>query len=145
MAQYNREIKKWVRIILDKYIIYNEFNLSKKSLGIEEMYILMRWDDGITSSEFLQFYGYERKKGQKIIDLLLQEKLIEKKRDSLDKRKRCLYRTPLGAEQADHLNQAYSDTIDSLLVDLSLNEEKSVLKFISKIYQMTQNKYTPGE
>ncbi len=141
MAQYNKEIKKWLYIVLDKYIIYNEYKIPELDLSIEEMYILMRWDDGITMSEFLQIYGYERKKGQNILHELMHKRLIEKIKDPQDARKRMLFRTELGKSYEKQLTEGFEKVIDKLLSDLTLNEEKSVLKFISKIYQLTQSKF----
>lgn len=145
MPQYNKEIKKWIHILLDKVFFDQAFSDNKSSLSAEEAYIFSRFEDGISPEEFLRFYQTSRKASTRLLNLLLKEKYLEKREDPFDKRKRELYLTEKGKREKERINTILHNTIDMILSDFTVNEETAVLKFVSRINQLTVGKYEVEE
>lgn len=143
MAHYKKEIIKWLHILLDKFFLDGAFIDKHAKLSAQESYGLIRLEDGMSLTEFSLFYNENRKINQAYLVKLIRLGYIEKKSDSEDKRKKLLYLTPLGEAEKKRLSSLLEAHLESILNDLTYNDSIGVLKFISKINQLTVEKYEP--
>ncbi len=141
MAHYKSEITKWSYILLDKFFLDGAF-LDKHSLfDPQESYALLRFEDGMSLTEFSLYYNVERKKSTAFLQRLLREGLVKKVDDSEDARKKLLFLTPRGVEEQKRLKETLEAQFDRILGDMTYNDSVGILKFISKLNQMTVEKY----
>lgn len=141
MPQYNKEIKKWIHILLDKVFFDQSFSDPDSRLSAEEAYIFSRFEDGLSPEEFLRYYQTSRKTSTRLLNFLLKEKYLVKREDPEDKRRRELILTEKGRREKEKLSGIIHETIDMILSDFTVNEEIAVLKFVSRINQLTVDKF----
>ncbi len=133
MGQYNKHIVKAIQVLLDNFIIHNRFFDARNSLTYEQMYVLMQWKDGATLTDFLSEYGYARNSGIQIVDKLIENKYLRKEVCKNDKRMKAIYKTELGKSYANKIKMVYDIEVEKLLSDLTINDEKGILKFLTRI------------
>ncbi len=138
MGQYNKHIVKAIQVLLDNFIIYNRFFDVRNNLTYEQMYILMQWSDGVTLTDFLSDYGYSRSAGIQIVDKLIENKYLRKEVCKDDKRMKAIYRTELGNAYSNKIQKIYDIEVEKLLSDLTINDEKGILKFLTRINNKTE-------
>lgn len=68
-----------------------------------------------------------------------------KREDPEDKRRRELILTEKGRREKEKLSGIIHETIDMILSDFTVNEEIAVLKFVSRINQLTVDKFEMPE
>lgn len=68
-------------------------------------------------------------------------KLIQKKTDQLDGRSQICYLLPQGVDLYQALLEEQRKELEFILSDVTINEEKTILKFISKMVQYHTEKY----
>lgn len=145
MAHYKNEITKWSYILLDKFFLDGAFMDKHSLLDPQESYAFLRFEEGMSLTEFSLFYNVERKKSQAFLQSLLRLGLVEKVDDPEDARKKLLYLSPRGKEEQKRLQQTLEAHLDRILSNMSYNDSVGVLKFISKLNQITVEKLTLEE
>ncbi|WP_459130176.1 MarR family winged helix-turn-helix transcriptional regulator [Guggenheimella bovis] len=143
MAQYRKEIQKWSSILIDKLFLERSFDLKEPELSVEEAHILHSIEDGMSPAEFYQIYSVNRSKANQLLQKFIQEGYLEKVPLPSDGRKRILLKTEKAERTNSNWEEKTNEILDQILSGLTVNEEKAVLKFISKIYQQTVEKYKP--
>ncbi len=133
MGQYNKHIVKAIQVLLDNFIIYNKFFDVRNNLTYEQMYVLMQWEDGVTLTDFLSDYGYSRSAGIQIVDKLIENKYLKKEVCKDDKRMKSICRTDLGLAYSNKIKKHYDIEVERLLSELTINDEKGILKFLTRI------------
>ncbi len=141
MASYQKEIRKWLGILLDKIFLEDAYHLKSHDLTLEEAYVLMKFPDGASLTEFTRFYRVKRSEALSLLDVLIRRGYIDKVEDKEDLRRRKLLLTQKGKRMQATLEAALEEKIGFVLSGLSHNEEVGILKFISKINQLTVEKY----
>lgn len=141
MPQYNREVHKWSRILLDKLFIEQAFRDKPTQWPMEKWYPFLKFTDGLTGTEFEQCLGQRHAESQRLLHEFMRAGLIEKKVHPEDARKRELFLTVKGRVQQERIRSALQEKMDYVLKDMTVNEEIAVLKFISKINQLTVEKF----
>lgn len=140
MAPYKKEITKWLFILLDKLFLDGAFIDKHAPFRAQEYYGLIRFEDGMSMTEFSLFYNEERKASRAFLQKLLRGGYIEKQDDPEDHRKKLLFLTPWGREEKERWSRIFDDRLEAILSELSLNDAVGVLKFISKLNQITVDK-----
>lgn len=141
MAHYKKEITKWLYILLDKFFLDGAFIDKHAVFSAQEYYGLIRFEDGMSLTEFGLYYNEDRKNNRAFLSHLLKLGYIEKRDDPEDNRKKLLFLTALGKEEQEGLSQGLNQRLESILNDLSFNDAVGVLKFISKLNQITVDKF----
>ena len=142
MAHYKSEITKWSYILLDKFFLDGAFLDKHSPLDPQESYALLRFEDGMSLTEFSLFYNVERKKSNAFLQTLLRQGLVKKVDDEEDARKKLLFLTPRGLEERERLHQTMEAHLERILNDMTYNDSVGILKFISKLNQITVEKRT---
>lgn len=144
MANYYNEINKMVNKLIQKIIYYDTkgFKVGKdKELGLIDVYIL-------------RSIGLEHKKMSQVIkELEVDRSLVAtslrkltiygyviKEKSEEDKRAFVLKLTKEGTELYHKTWEIQSEILNFILEATTLNEEKAILKFLSKINQTTFHK-----
>ncbi|HHT20719.1 MAG TPA: hypothetical protein GXZ74_04700 [Tissierellia bacterium] len=141
MAQYHKELTKWIKITLDKLFMEQSFADPSSRLSAEQIYPLLKFHDGMTEADFLRQNKRPRAKSRQLLQEYFRSGLIEKVADPIDARKRRLVLSDSGRSLRERIEALVDDKIEFLLRDMTVNEEVAVLKFISRINQLTVEKY----
>lgn len=80
-----------------------------------------------------------------IIARLMTQGLLKKQKDEEDKRKAYLSLTEAGQLFYQQFKGVQNDALDFVMKDFSINEQKAVLKFLSRVNQLTVGKYEEVE
>ncbi|NLY37199.1 MAG: winged helix DNA-binding protein [Tissierellia bacterium] len=141
MAHYKKEITKWLYILLDKFFLDGAFIDKHAIFSAQEYYGFIRFEDGMSLTEFSLYYNEDRKSNRAFLSHLLRLGYLEKKDDPEDNRKKLLYLTARGKEEQQRLFDGFNHRLESILNELSFNDAVGVLKFISKLNQITVDKF----
>lgn len=141
MSIYSSEINQMVNKLLDKVTCTDVKKkiLEKQELNIFNYIILkkIREKDGIIFTEILNDVDVNYDVLRNKIEELLIKGYIEKKVSKEDKRKKSLYITNLGQKEFIKFKFFIEEKINFTISDFSVNEEKAVLKFLSRVNQLT--------
>ena len=141
MASYHREIRKWLGILLDKFFLEAAYDPKPLGLSLSQAYVLTQFPDGASLTEYIQFYRVKRSEALSQLDVLIKKGFVEKVEDPADLRRRKLLLTEEGKRLQAHLLHELEEKMEFILSGLSHYEEVGILKFISKINQLTVEKF----
>ena len=141
MAHYKKEITKWLYILLDKFFLDGAFIDKHAVFSAQEYYGFIRFEDGMSLTEFSLYYNEDRKSNRAFLSHLLKLGYLEKRDDPEDNRKKLLFLTVIGKEEHKRLSEELNQRLESILNELSFNDAVGVLKFISKLNQITVDKF----
>ncbi len=138
MAQYKKEINVMLFRVVEQSL--NQGAIRKKtvgSIGFDELLILehIHQHGGQPLSKVMNALNFERRSFQSIVHKLIKSKWVEKYPVDEDKRRVVLELTEKGAEMLLTEKKQLERGLDYLIKDLTVNEEKGVLKFLSKLHQ----------
>ncbi len=147
MANYYKEINR----ILEK-IIYKVLSIDKSGIELEDVHeklsfldihILKKVGDEIEKSmqSLIKEMDFERGIITPIINKMVACGYIIKEKSERDKRVFNLRLTEDGKRVYNKIIENEKELFKFILKDITLNEEKAVLKFLSKINQTTVDKY----
>lgn len=141
MAQYHKELTKWIGITLDKLFLDQSFADPETKLSAEQLYPLLSLSEGDSEADFLRRNQRPRARSRALLQDYLKAGLVAKVADPDDARKRRLVLTEAGHRLRSRIAQSLNEAIEYVLADMTVNEEIAVLKFISRINQLTVEKY----
>lgn len=141
MAQYHKELTKWMLILLDKLFLDQSFADPMTRLSADQIYPLLSFEGDLTEAEFLRRLQRPRAKSLHLLREYQKLGLLDKLVDETDARKRIFRLSETGEQLRHRIDDTIRQSIDLLLSDMSVNEEIAVLKFISRINQLTVDKY----
>ena len=141
MAQYHKELTKWIGITLDKLFLDQSFADPQTKLSAEQLYPLLSLTEGDSEADFLRRNQRPRARSRALLQDYIKAGLVAKQADPEDARRRRLVLTESGQQLRQRIEQALADAIAYVLADMTVNEEIAVLKFISRINQLTVEKY----
>ncbi|MDI9472413.1 MAG: hypothetical protein GX260_00625 [Tissierellia bacterium] len=141
MASYHREIRKWVGILLDKIFLEHAYRPKISDLSLEQAHVLLKFPDGASLTEYTRFYKVKRSEALSLLDSLIRAGYVIKREDPEDLRRRKLFLSEKGERAQEILLRDLEEKMEFLLTGLSHNEEVGILKFISRINQLTVEKF----
>lgn len=141
MAQYHKELTKWIGITLDKLFLDQSFADPETKLSAEQLYPLLSLSEGDSEADFLRRNQRPRARSRALLQDYLKAGLVAKVADPDDARKRRLVLTETGQRLRTRIAGTLQESIEYVLADMTVNEEIAVLKFISRINQLTVEKY----
>ena len=95
----------------------------------------------IRMGDLIQLLEVDRNLVTTTVKKLSAQKLIQKRQDESDGRSQLLSLLPEGEELCREIERFEKQQLDFILNDITINEEKTILKFISKIVQYHTEKY----
>ena len=147
MANYTREIAHMLDRLNTKTLAQDKDGYFRKSLKVKlnllEMLIIKQIGEHqkIKLNQLIKLMEVDRNLITTTIKRLIGLKLLQKKADSADGRSQVISVTPAGKDLYDSLLLEQEKELDFILNDITINEEKTILKFISKIVQYHTEKY----
>jgi DNA-binding MarR family transcriptional regulator len=141
MSVYSNEINQMIHKILEK-VVYekdDERILMPKNMTLLDFFILKRINakDKVILTDLKDEVDIDYNTIRKEISYLENLDLINKIEDPNDKRRKFIQVTKQGKEQIKESEDQIEEKLKFVIKDFSVNEEKAVLKFLSRINQLT--------
>lgn len=140
MSVYQSDLKKILKTLLLKYetnITSNNINKKIDRFSIIDIRILeyLLENESISFNNLLQVIDIKRGKLIGIINRLISASYIMKTRSDVDKRSSILSLSSSGKKLLELYYKEEEEFLDFVLNDMTINEEKTIIKFLSKINQ----------
>lgn len=148
---YNQSIMKMAEILAKKFIEHDKSGMSvakhSQPFSFSEWMVLIELsrNERMTHQALLSNFQIDRGIMATVIKRLVSQQLIQKDRDDEDKRKVYISLTAAGKKIAEGLSLIEDEALQFVMKDLSVNEQKAILKFLSRINQLTVDKYDDFE
>ncbi|MBF8982930.1 winged helix DNA-binding protein [Lutibacter sp. B2] len=143
MGNYYNEINIMVEKLMHKILVYDRkgFKIGTKSkeLSLLDVYVLKAIGEEKEKKiyELLEEVEMDRGMVASIIKKLVLYAYVRKERSEDDKRAYILSLTEKGMDMYNKTLEIQENFLEFILSDITLNEEKAILKFLSKINQTT--------
>lgn len=147
MANYTKEIAHMLDRMNTKILMQDKSGYFKKNLKVklnlvELLLIKQLGEQGeVKMNDLIKVLEIDRNLMTTTLKRLTGLKLIQKKTDQLDGRSQICYLLPQGIELYQALLEEQRKELEFILSDITINEEKTILKFISKMVQYHTDKY----
>ncbi|WP_129600265.1 MarR family winged helix-turn-helix transcriptional regulator [Anaerophilus nitritogenes] len=143
MANYYPQINKMIDKLMHQVLIYDRkgFKIGSKleNLSLLDIHTLRKIEEKEDTKiyELVEELEIDRGIISSVIKKLIQNGYIVKEKSKEDKRVYILKLTTEGKEMCTKTMEIQKKLLGFVLEDMSLNEEKAILKFLSKINQTT--------
>lgn len=144
---HNQAILKMVELLGKKFIENDKRGIQLQELlhfnSFSELMLLSELGrtEPMSTQELLRGIELDRGILDTLIKNLMARKLIYKEKDEDDKRKAYIGLTDQGKEQVLIFRRIEEEAMQFVMKDMSINEQKAILKFLSRINQLTVDKY----
>jgi len=141
MSVYQEDISKLFKHLLLKYETHitevNDRGLKLDRMSILEISLLeyLRDNQGVTQQGLMEVVDIKRKKSTSVINKLIRSGLIQKVDNPQDKRSNWMQLTQQGIRYLKAYKDHEANLVAFVLKDMTVNEEKAIVKFLSKINQ----------
>jgi len=141
MSVYQNEIAKIFKMLMLKYetkIVTSKKNTRKlEHFSVVELRLLeyLREKGLVKQNELFEIIDYKRSKLLSVIKKLMDVGYISRLADEADKRSTFIMLSEKGKQVMLTYDQNESEFLDFVLKDMTINEEKAIVKFLSKINQ----------
>lgn len=139
-------ILRMLEILIKKFIEHDKRGMAlqvNEVLSFSEMMLLIELSrcDRMTTQEILSYFPLERGILSTLLTRLVSRGLVYKEKDEQDKRKTYYTLTNQGRNCFKAIEVQEIEALEFVMKDMSINEQKAVLKFLSRINQLTVDKY----
>lgn len=147
MANYYKEISKMVDKLVHRALIADKkgfkTGIKGETLSLLEIHILRKISEKENKKiyELVEELEIDRGILSSSINRLTASQLIIKEKSKLDKRVFFLKLTEEGRVIVEKSLEKQKALLEHILSDVTLNEEKAILKFLSKMNQVTRAEY----
>lgn len=147
MANYTNEIGHMLDRLHTKILSQDKAGFYKQKLGFKlslmELLMLKRVGEtgSIRLNDLIDALEVDRNLVTTTVKRLSTLKLVAKQQDEVDGRGQCLALTPAGQVLYGKILLLQKEELAFVLEGVSINEEKAILKFISKIVQYHTDKF----
>jgi len=147
MANYTREISHMLDRLYTKVLSQDKNGYYRKTmktkLNLAEMLLLRHVgiEGEVKLNHLIKVLEVDRNFVTTTVNRLVGMKVLTKRPDTSDGRSQMVSMTPSGKELYLALAEEQRKELAFILDDVTINEEKTILKFISKIVQFHTEKY----
>ena len=147
MANYTREIEHMLDRLNIKILSQDKTGYFKEQLKVKlnlaEILLLKQIGEyeAVKLNDLIKTLEVDRNFVTTTVNRLVGLKVLHKRADVTDARSQVIMLTPSGKDLYEALKEQQSKELDFVLSEITINEEKTVLKFISKIVQYHTEKY----
>lgn len=141
MANYYKEINKMLEKLVHRVLIYDRAGFKNgvktEELSLLDIYILKKIGEAESKKIYELVNEMEIDRGiiASSTNKLVSYGYVEKEKSREDKRVYVLRLTEQGKRLWHKNNERHGELLNFVLADITLNEEKAILKFLSKINQ----------
>ncbi len=143
MGNYYNEINRMLDKVIHKVLIYDrrgfKVGVKGEALSLLDLDILRRVGEQDYKKLYALVEEMEMDRGliSSCVQKLALNGYLEKEKSKKDKRAYIVRLTELGRRMTEDNLEKQKELLHFILDDMSLNEEKAILKFLSKINQTT--------
>lgn len=147
MANYTKEIAHMLERLHTKILSQDKGGYFKRDIGFKlsllEMLMLKRIGEHgrVRLNDLITELEIDRNLVTTTVKRLMTLKLVLKKQDESDGRGQCVELSPAGEVLYHKILKLQEKELGFVLSDVTINEEKAILKFISKIVQYHTDKF----
>lgn len=147
MANYTNEIQTMMEKVLTIMLEYERKEFNLVSLGVAvtmREWMLLKYiekHEKVSIAQLADAFKMDRGTMATHLNKCLKNHLLTKRRSDEDKRSFELELTEVGKKVYEEMESREAQMLDFLLKEVTINEEKGILKFLSKITQLTVSKY----
>lgn len=147
MANYTREIGHMLDRLYTKVLSQDKNGYYRKTmktkLNLAEMLLLKHVgiEGEVKLNHLIKVMEVDRNFVTTTVNRLVGLRVLSKKSDPTDGRSQIISMTPAGKDLYLTLMEEQRKELSFILDDITINEEKTILKFISKIVQFHTDKY----
>ena len=146
MAVYYNEIKKITEKIFQKFIQLSKYDLSyeAKEYSFFELVLLkqiINSKEKMTINQWLDEFDLKNQVVNSTLKKLISNGDLRKEKSETDHRKTFIIPTGKGKKVISLFYISEDKILDFVLKEMTVNEEKAILKFLSKLNQLTVEKY----
>lgn len=147
MSDYHKEIDLLSRKIVKKFVKYDREGLKIDDLNGKFSFFdvsvlnCIAEHEGIVVQDLIRELDMDRGVIATCIGNLVSKGYIDKRKSEEDKRKFILTLTDKGRRAQSQIIDKEEALLNFVLNDMSINEKKAVLKFLSKVNQTTVPRY----
>lgn len=145
---YTESILKMVEIIMKKLLELDRTGVkglsSAQSLNLSDLLVLMELqkNEKMTTQDLHKNFKLDRGIINTIVARLMTHGFVNKEKAQLDKRKAYLSLSETGKLVLERFTASENEALNFVFKDFSINEQKAVLKFLSRVNQLTVDKYS---
>lgn len=149
MANYTKEISHMLDRFQTKLLMQDKEGFYKKDLNLKlsmvELLTLRRIGElrEVRLNDLIALLEIDRNLVNTTLKRLMALKLIGKEQDEADGRGQKVFLQPAGDVAYQKLLKSQGNEMAFVLNDVTINEEKAILKFLSKMVQYHTEKYEP--
>ncbi len=142
MSKYYFEIENKLCEVVKRVMLLDQKKIKVKSdvetFNIRESIFIVTLGkyESVTFSEIAQDLELDRKLLISITAKLQRKNIIDKKTSETDKRCQQLELTTKGRKIRDELMEQFNQAFDFIMLGLTINEEKAILKFLNKLMEI---------
>lgn len=147
MANYTKEIQIMMEKVLTIMMEYErkEFEFETLPVGVTiREWMLIKYiarHGGLSIAQLAEAFKMDRGIVSTYLNKCIKNNLLIKKKSQEDKRSFVLELTDQGEKLHAEMIEKENELLAFLLNEVTINEEKGILKFLSKITQLTVGKY----
>ena len=146
MAVYHDEIKKISEKVFQKLIQYSKMgfiyqNNEYSFLDLIVLNMIYQKETSLTINQWIEEVQLKPSVAKATLNKLISFKSIEKKKNINDYRQFFLLITENGKKVMESFFSSEEEFLEFVLRDMTVNEEKAILKFLSKLNQLTVYKH----
>lgn len=146
MAVYYNEIKKIAEKIFQKFIHLSKYDLSFDTRGYSFFELLLlkqiiNSQEKMTINQWLDEFDMKNQVVNTTLKKLISNGDVRKEKSLTDQRKVFIIPTDKGKRVISLFQNSEEEILDFVLKEMTVNEEKAILKFLSKLNQLTVEKY----
>ncbi len=139
MSVYQKDIKrimKQLMLVYETRTVYDKNRKLERFSAIELTLLeFIRDHKEVTQNDLLEVIDYKRAKLIGIIKKMIEYDYLSKKDNPHDKRSNFLILSQRGIDILEMYGKHEAVFLDFVLRDMTINEEKTIVKFLSKIQQ----------
>ncbi len=139
MSVYQKDIKrimKQLMLVYETRTVYDKNRKLERFSAIELTLLeFIRDHKEVTQNDLLEVIDYKRAKLIGIIKKMIESDYLSKKDNPHDKRSNFLILGQRGIDILEMYGEHEAVFLDFVLRDMTINEEKTIVKFLSKIQQ----------
>lgn len=146
MANYTNEIRVMMEKVSTMIVMQDKQGFYRSSLGadyslLDVLILLYVSDQTCSIKDIVDHFGINRNIINSTVGSMVKKNILFKTRNDDDGRLQLIDLTPKGREIVENIQIEKNKELEFMLSEASINEEKAILKFLSKYIQYRTEKF----
>ncbi len=146
MANYTNEIYKMLEKITKTIVYQDRKGFYRSSVGsgfgmLEILTMRLIGEGGCSIKDIVRHFNINRNVVNTVVKSLIKNNIVTKDQNETDGRFQILELTPRGKEILDIIREEQNKEVMYMLANTSINEEKAILKFLSRYQEYREESF----